>query len=254
MCGPRLRAVVFDTDGVLTDSARVHAAAWKLAFDGCLDVLPAADREQCRPFDQVEEYRRLVDGKSRFDGALAFLTARGIHLPTGDPQDPPGCGSVWAIAARKDQEFVTALRERPPEAFPDVLPLLRTLREAGVLCAAASASRHARDVLTAAGIVGLCETVVDGVEAARLGLPGKPDPALFVEAARRLGMPPAAAAVVEDASVGVEAARRGGFGLVVGLDRGASPAAAADLRAHGADLVVGDLSGLPEDIARRNRP
>lgn len=239
-----VRAVVFDTDGVLTDSARVHAAAWKYAFDGCLDQLPTDDAAQRRPFDEVEEYQLLVDGKSRFDGALVFLTARGVRLPAGTPEDPPGCGTVWAVAARKEQAFVVAVREQPVEVFSEIPPLMRGLRGCGFGCAAASASRHARQLLTAAGIADLFDVVVDGTDAVGLGLPGKPDPALFTEAARRLEVAPREAAVVEDAAVGVEAARRGGFGLVIGVDRRGSKAVADELRSHGADVVLEDLSLL----------
>lgn len=230
---PRLRtvrAVVFDTDGVITDSARVHAAAWKEAFDPCL-----AEAGQRRPFDPVEDYRRYVDGKSRLDGAADFLTSRGLR---------PADETVQTVAAAKERLFVRRLREHGIEAWPGTVRLLRVLRAEGVPCAAVSASRHAPELLDRSGVRELFQAVVDGNEAARLRLPGKPDPALFLEAARRLGVPAGGAAVVEDALAGVEAGRRGGFGLVVGVDRTAGPTSAADLREHGADLVVGDLAEL----------
>lgn len=239
---PRLRtvrAVVFDTDGVITDSARVHAAAWQEAFDACLR---AAGRHQ--PFDPVEDYRRYVDGKSRLDGVAAFLASRGLRLPAGAPDDPPGTGTVRAVAARKEQLFVRRLREGGIAAWPGSVRLLYVLRAQGVPCAAVSASRHAPELLAEAGVRDLFQAVVDGNEAARLRLPGKPDPALFLEAARRLDAVPAEAAVIEDALAGVEAGRRGGFGLVIGVDRTTGPTSAADLRGHGADLVVGDLAEL----------
>jgi HAD superfamily hydrolase (TIGR01509 family) len=229
-------AVVFDTDGVITDSARVHAAAWREAFD----ALPGLDR----PFDPGEDYRRHVDGKSRLDGAAAFLAARGLDLPYGDPDDPPGTGSVCALAALKDLAFVRLIGEGGVEVWPGTVRLLLALHDRRVRCAAVSASRHARDLLARAGVRSLLQTVVDGNDAARLGLPGKPDPALFTEAARRLLVPPGEAAVVEDALAGVEAGRRGGFRLVVGVDRAGTPGSAADLRAHGADRVVADLAEL----------
>ncbi|GAB2621476.1 hypothetical protein GCM10027168_61830 [Streptomyces capparidis] len=244
---PRLRAlkaVVFDTDGVITDSARVHAAAWKEAFDACLRERPPDDPGQRRPFDPVEDYRRHVDGRPRFDGAAAFLVSRGLDLPPGDPDDPPGCDTVWAVAARKDRAFTAALRARGVTAWPGSVRLLHALHAARMPRAAVSSSWHARELMASAGVAGLVSAVLDGAEAARLQLPGKPDPALFLEGARRLGVPPGAAAVVEDALVGVEAGRRGGFGLVVAVDRTRLPSSAADLRAHGADLVVEDLSEL----------
>ncbi|GGQ01264.1 HAD family hydrolase [Streptomyces roseolilacinus] len=239
------RAVVFDTDGVLTDSAGVHAEAWKAAFDAYLRDLPpdVADTSARRPFDAAEEYRRYVDGRSRRDGAAAFLAARGL------PADP---AAVEAVAADKERRLTRRLRARPVDAYPGSVRLLRVLRGAGVPMAAASASRHARELLERAGLLDLFDALVDGVEAARLGLPGKPDPALFLEAARRLGVPPGRCALVEDALAGVEAGRRGGFGLVVGVDRAAGPDTADALRRHGADLVVPD----PVDLlaAREGQP
>ncbi|GAA2445387.1 HAD-IA family hydrolase [Streptomyces macrosporus] len=250
-CPHGIRAVVFDTDGVITDSARVHAAAWKRAFDVCLETWRARSgdpgtgpRDRFRPFDADEDYRRHVDGKSRIDGAVAFLASRGLDLPPGTPRDPPGDDTAWAVAARKEKLFTDALRDHGVDTWPGTLRLLRALRRAGTPMAVISASRHARELLSGAGIPEVFDAVVDGHEAARLGLPGKPDPAVFLEAARRLGVPAPEAAVVEDALAGVEAGRRGGFGLVVGVDRTAGPTSAEDLREHGADVVVRDLAEL----------
>ncbi|MER7112200.1 HAD family hydrolase [Streptomyces sp. NPDC000229] len=229
------RAVVCDTDGVITDSARVHAAAWKTAFDAHLRARPPEDPARRRPFDATEDYLRYVDGKSRIDGAAAFLAARG-------PLPPPAV--VEAVAAEKERLFTEQLRARGVEAYSDAVRLLRALRSAGTPLAAASASRHAREILASAGVADLFDVRVDGVEAARLGLPGKPDPALFLEAARRLAVLPADCAVVEDALAGVEAGRRGGFGLVVGVARTAAPGTADALRRAGADIVVHDLTEL----------
>ncbi|WP_128378851.1 HAD family hydrolase [Streptomyces cavernae] len=220
-------AVVFDTDGVITDSARVHAAAWKAAFDA---FLPGG-----RPFDARDDYLRYVDGKSRLDGARSFLESRGLR-PTAE--------EIRQVAARKEALFTAGLRERGIDAYPGTVRLLRTLRAAGVPLAAASASRHARELLEHAQVRDFFDAVVDGSEAARLSLPGKPDPALFLEAARRLGVPADRATVVEDALAGVEAGRRGGFGLVVGVDRARTPGTRAALLKHGADLVVEDLGEL----------
>ncbi|AZS84081.1 beta-phosphoglucomutase family hydrolase [Streptomyces griseoviridis] len=224
------RAVVFDTDGVITDSARVHAAAWKQVFDAYLRSVG-----QNEMFDPVEDYRRHVDGRSRLDGAAGFLAARG--LDTSD-------ATVRAVAEAKERLFAQALREHGVVAYPGTVRLLRALRAERVPCAAVSASRHAPQLLERARVRDLFATVVDGTEAARLALPGKPDPALFLEAARRLGVAADRSAVIEDALAGVEAGRRGGFALVVGVDRTAGPTSAADLRARGADLVVGDLAEL----------
>ncbi|MEU7659187.1 HAD family hydrolase [Streptomyces lincolnensis] len=230
-----VRAVVFDTDGVITDSARVHAAAWKTALDAFLLRHPPEDPHQRRPFDVRDDYLRHVDGRSRLDGAAAFLTARGIEASQE---------TVRAVAADKERLFVERLSEHGIDAYPGTVRLVRALLRAGVPRAAVSASRHAGELLDRAGVLDLFDVLVDGGEAARLGLAGKPAPDLFLEAARRLGVPVDRAAVVEDALAGVEAGRRGGFALVVGVDRDAGDDTAARLLRHGADIVVRDLGEL----------
>ncbi|WP_327341584.1 beta-phosphoglucomutase family hydrolase [Streptomyces europaeiscabiei] len=232
-----VRAVVFDTDGVITDSARVHAVAWKTAFDAFLGEHPPEDPGQRRPFDTRDDYLRYVDGKSRLDGAAAFLASRGLD---------PSAETVRAVAADKERLFTERLREHGVDAYPGTVRLVRALRRAGVPLAAASASRHAGELLMRAGVLDLFEALVDGGEAARLALPGKPRPDLFLEAVRRLGVRPDRAAVVEDALAGVEAGRSGGFALVVGVDRTAGPDTGEALRRHGADIVVRDLGELVE--------
>jgi beta-phosphoglucomutase family hydrolase len=236
----RLRAVVFDTDGVLTDTASVHAAAWKRLFDGYLQQRAARLGEPFRAFEETD-YLRYVDGKPRYDGVAGFLTSRGIELPWGDRSDPPDRETVRGLGNTKDRYFVAHLRAHGAQAFPTSVAFVRRLRTAGLRTAAVSASRNMVAVLEAAGLRGLFDVQVDGVEADRLGLAGKPDPALFLEAARRLQVTPARAAVVEDALAGVEAGRRGGFGLVVGVGRGGQAAALAE---RGADVVVADLGQL----------
>ncbi|MCB5180853.1 HAD family hydrolase [Streptomyces antimicrobicus] len=246
-----VRAVVFDTDGVLLATAARHAAAWKEAFDGCLVQWGRSSGGRPRPFDAVREYRDLVDGRSRLDGVRAFLAARRIDLPEGAPSDPPGCTTAHAVAARKEQVFSEAVRTEGAQAFDDVRPALVRLRETNVRCAAVSASRHARSLLASAGLADLLDTIVDGNEAQALALPGKPAPALFLEAADRLGVGPDHAAVVEDALVGVEAGRSGRFRLVVGLDRDGDRHTADALRAHGAHLVLPGLGDLPAALEGR---
>lgn len=236
----RLDAVVFDTDGVLTDTASVHAAAWKRLFD---EYLRGRGGEPFRPFE-YDDYLRYVDSKPRFDGVAAFLASRGISLPWGDPSDPPERETVSGLGNRKNGYFLALVDEDGVRPFATSLELVRELRARGVRLAAVSASRNFAAVLRAAGMHGLFDAEVDGLDAARLGLAGKPDPALFLEAAGRLGVPPERAAVVEDALAGVEAGRRGGFGLVVGVDRGGQ---AEELRARGADVVVADLGELRLD-------
>jgi HAD superfamily hydrolase (TIGR01509 family) len=241
----RLEAVVFDTDGVLTDTAGVHAAAWKRLFDGYLQGRAARLGEPFRPFEEAD-YLRWVDGRPRYDGVAGFLASRGITLPWGDPADPPDRETVCGLGNAKDRSFLAHLRDHGARPFPTSVVFVRRLRERGLRTAAVSASRNMVAVLASAGLGGLFDVEVDGVEAARLGLAGKPDPALFLEAARRLGVAPARAAVVEDALAGVEAGRRGRFGVVVGVDRGGQAAALAE---GGADLVVADLGQLILDPA-----
>ncbi|GAT71027.1 hydrolase [Planomonospora sphaerica] len=228
----RTAAVIFDTDGVVTDTARVHAAAWKRVFDAFLRERADRYGEPLRPFDPGEDYLRHVDGRSRADGVRAFLTSRGIA---------PAAGEVELLASRKDACFLAEIREHGVAPFPSTAVLARELRGRGVRTAVVSASRNCAEVLRAAGVSGLFDVRVDGVDAARLHLAGKPDPALFLEAARRLGAAPERTAVVEDALAGVEAGRRGRFGLVVGVDRHGRGRA---LLAAGADLIVADLSEL----------
>ncbi|MBF8187139.1 HAD-IA family hydrolase, partial [Nonomuraea sp. K274] len=219
----KLRAVVFDTDGVVTDTARVHAAAWKHVFDRFL-------RGRSAPFDIRSDYLRYVDGLPRLDGVRAFLASRGITLPEGGPDDEPGAATVHGLGLAKDALFVKQIEAHGVAAFPSTVDLLHELRRRGCRTAVVSASRHCRAVVSSAGVMRLFDVLVDGNDAAELGLPGKPDPGLYLEAARRLGSPAADVAIVEDAIPGVEAGRRGGFGLVIGLDRSTSlaPAPTAD--------------------------
>ncbi|MEJ8632630.1 HAD-IA family hydrolase [Streptomyces sp. MS2.AVA.5] len=233
-----MAAMVFDTDGVITDSARVHAAAWKEALDAFMDQHPPPAAENRRPFDIRGDYLAYVDGKSRLDGAHSLLISRGYKLPQT---------AVQEVAAAKEKLFTKRLRDGRIEAYPGTVRLLRALHGAGLPMAAASASRHARELLTAAEVLDFFDALVDGGESARLGLPSKPDPALFLEASRQLGIPPARTAVAEDALAGVEAGRRGGFGLVIGVNRTATADFATQLRQHGADVVVADLADLLDE-------
>lgn len=233
--------VICDMDGVMTDTASLHAAAWKQLFDGYLQERASRTGEEPDPFDENDDYRRYVDGRVRQDGVATFLESRGITLTAGEPSDPPDRETVWGLANRKNEAFMAALAERGVQAFASSVALVTALRAAGVATAVVSASRNAAQVLAAAGIAGLFDERVDGVDAQRLALPGKPAPAMFLEAAARLGVGPGRAVVVEDALAGVEAGRRGGFGLVVGVDRRGDP---DGLRTHGADVVVRDLAEM----------
>ncbi|WP_299820985.1 trehalose-phosphatase [uncultured Jannaschia sp.] len=242
-----LDAVIFDLDGVVTRTARLHQAAWNVLFEEHL--APRTDA-RVKPFMDTD-YRRFVDGKPRYEGVRSFLASRGIALPYGDPADPPDRLTICGLGNRKNLVFNDLLAERGVEVFEGSVAFIRSLRERGVRTALVSASRNAVSVLEAAALTDLFEVVVDGVEAARLGLPGKPGPDTFLEAARRLGIPPDRAAVVEDAIAGVAAGRAGGFALVIGVAQAGDDAA---LREAGADLVVGDLSELEPPPASSGLP
>lgn len=231
-----VRAVVLDTDGVITDSARLHAEAWKTVFDAFLKEHPPELDMHRRPFDIALDYPRYVDGKARRDGAAAFLASRELR---------PDPATVESVAADKDRHYTDRLHHGTAvPAYPGTVRLLHALLDSGVLPAAASASLHARELLTRAHVIDLFDAVVDGTEAARLNLRGKPAPDLFLEAARRLRTDPERTAVVEDAPAGVEAGRHGGFAVVIGVDRTPGRDRTEELLHHGADLVVGDLSEL----------
>lgn len=237
----RFDAVLFDLDGVLTDTAALHARCWKSVFDELLEREAGKRGEPFRPFDPGSDYRLHVDGKPRLAGVRDFLGSRGIQLPEGSSTSLPEEDSVHGVALRKDALFERALADGGIEAYEDSLRWLRALRAEGLRTAVVSASHHCAEVLRAAGIADLFEVRVDGNVADRLGLAGKPAPDTFLEAARELGVPPARAVVVEDALAGVRAGRAGGFGLVIGVARGSDPEA---LRAAGADRAVRELTEL----------
>lgn len=237
-------AVLFDLDGVLTDTAAVHAAAWAALFDAVLARL--AESTTFRPFDPRADYLAHVDGRRREDGVRSFLAARGIALPEGSATDPEGALTVAALARSKQALFEAALRRHGVAQLPGAGPLLAALQRAGTPVAVVSASRNCAALLAATGLAAFVAERVDGVEAAALGLPGKPAPDTFLEAARRLRVAPARCVVFEDALAGVEAARRGGFGLVVGVDRGEQALA---LRSAGADTVIRDLSEVAVGVS-----
>lgn len=235
----RFDAVVFDMDGVITDTATLHAQAWKRLFDDFLRDHAEQTAGEFVPFDLEHDYLPYVDGKARHDGVRSFLASRGIELPEGTDDDPPETVTVHGLGTRKNGYFMTAMAERGADAFPAAVELVRALREAGVKTAVISASRNAAAVLESAGVDTLFDTRVDGDTAAELNLEGKPAPDVFVEAARRLSVDPARAVVVEDAESGVAAGAAGGFGLVIGVDHAGRP---ERLFAEGADVVVADLA------------
>jgi beta-phosphoglucomutase family hydrolase len=236
-----VRACLFDLDGVLTQTAKVHAAAWKEMFDAFLRERAAKAGEPFRPFDPVADYDEYVDGKPRYDGVRSFLAARSIELPEGEESDPPGVETVTGLGNRKNELVLHVIREQGVEAYEGSVRYVRAAREAGLHRAVVSSSSNCRELLAAAGIEDLFEERIDGLVAERDHLKGKPAPDTFLAGARALGVAPRQAAVFEDALAGVAAGRAGGFACVVGVDRVGQ---ADELREHGADLVVSDLAEL----------
>jgi beta-phosphoglucomutase family hydrolase len=237
----RFDAVLFDLDGVLTATAKVHAACWKKLFDDFLEERAAATGESLEPFDIAEDYKLYVDGKLRYEGVRSFLGSRGIDLPGGTPDEPPGNRTVCGLGNRKDAMVHEVLETEGVDVYEGSVRLVEQVRSRGIRTAVVSASKNCKVVLEAARISHLFDQVVDGEVAERLGLPGKPRPDTFLVAAERLGVVCERAVVVEDAISGVQAARAGGFGLVIGVDRKDNP---ESLRQGGADIVVRDLGEL----------
>ncbi len=236
-------ACLFDLDGVLTQTAKVHAAAWKEMFDAYLRERSARSGEPFVPFDAERDYDEYVDGKPRADGTRSFLQSRGINLPEGRSDDPPSAETINGLGNRKNQLVLAKIRAEGVEPYAGSVRYVKAVRDAGLVTAVVSSSANCRDVLVAAGIDGLFGARVDGVTIAREHLAGKPAPDTFIKAARLLGVEPPQAVVFEDALAGVAAGRAGGFGFVVGVDRAGQ---ANELRSHGADVVVSDLADLLE--------
>ncbi len=240
-------AVLFDLDGVVTQTEKLHAVAWKTLFDDFLARRTQHNKTLFTPFDAEADYLQHVDGKQRYDGVASFLAARGITLPYGDPEDNVEEETICGLGNKKNAAFLACLADTGIQVFDSTIVLIKALRQHGIKIAIVSSSKNCRIVLEQAELAHLFDTRVDGVESARLKLPGKPAPDTYLEAARRLGVNPERAAIVEDANSGVEAGQRGGFSLVLGVARQGNHAA---LEQHGADVVVTDL----EEIGVGTRP
>ena len=238
-----ISACLFDLDGVLTQTAKVHAAAWKEMFDAFLQERSRQTGEPFRPFEIATDYAQHVDGKLREDGVRSFLVSRGITLPEGEPDDPPTALTVHGLGTRKNDLVLDLVERDGVEVYAGSVRFVEAVRDAGLRRAVVSASKNTQQVLAATGIEHLFEVRVDGVVAAEKRLRGKPAPDTFLAAAAALGVGPTRCAVFEDAVAGVQAGRAGGFGWVVGVDRVGKAEA---LRSHGADIVVGDLGELLE--------
>jgi beta-phosphoglucomutase family hydrolase len=233
-------ACLFDLDGVLTNTAAVHAAAWKHTFD---EFLRERDGAEFRPFDKESDYDEYVDGKPREDGVRDFLASRGITLDEGSPDDPPTALSVHGLGNRKNEDLTRRIAEDGVEVFDGSVRYLQAAQQAGLRRIVVSSSANTALVLKVTGLQRYIEGRIDGVTLAQRHLPGKPKPDSFLAGAELAGVSPEQAAVFEDALAGVAAGRAGRFRYVVGVDRVGQ---AGELRAHGADVVVSDLAELLE--------
>jgi len=238
-----LSAIICDLDGVITDTAAVHAIAWKELFDTYLRGHAAQVGAAFEPFTE-DDYLAYVDGRPRYDGVRTFLTSRGIVLPEGDPTDHADQETVCGLGNRKNIAFNDVIARDGVTVFDGAVALVRGLAAVGWRTAVVSSSKNCGPVLGRAGLTDLFEVMVDGLYSANAGLPGKPAPDTYLEATRLLGVTPAQAVMVEDAIAGVQSGRDGGFAVVVGIDRGAGADA---LRSNGAHIVVNDLGDLLRD-------
>jgi trehalose 6-phosphate phosphatase len=234
-------AVLYDLDGVITNTATVHASAWKQLFDNFLKQSAERTGAAWKPFRLEEDYRLYVDGKARYDGVRDFLKSRNLALPLGSPDDRSDQETVYGLGNKKDEYFETALHANGVLVYPATVRFIHLAKDTGLKTAVVSSSHHCREILDTAGLTTLFEAIIDGHEIDRLHLAGKPAPDAFLEAAKRLAVPSEKAIVIEDALAGVQAGHAGGFGLVIGVNRRDQAQA---LRQHGADLVIADLDEL----------
>lgn len=235
-------AVLFDLDGVITDTAKMHASCWKHMFDEYLQKRAAQTGEPFRPFEISTDYKLYVDGKPRFDGVRDFLKSRGINLPEGTSDDPPQMETVRGLGNRKNEMVNQEIESVGVNSYPGTIDLIHQLMKDGFKVAVVTSSQNCDVVLKAAKISHLFEVRVDGNVIAEQHLAGKPAPDMFLTAAKWLKVEPKRAVVVEDALSGVQAGRNGAFGLVIGVARKGNN---EELKKHGADIVVNDLSELP---------
>ena len=246
----RVAACLFDMDGVVTRTATLHAAAWKEMFDEFLRGYAERTGTEFVPFDSHREYDAYVDGKPRLEGTRSFLSSRGIDLPEGTPDDPPGTQTIYGLSNQKNNLVLQKLAAGGVQVYDGSIKYIHAVRAKGIATAVVSSSANTKQVLDSAGIADLFDFRMDGVVAAERKLPGKPAPDTYLAAGRELGFGPDRSAVFEDALAGVESGRAGHFAFVVGVDRVGQ---AAELREHGADVVVKDLAELldPESGAQQ---
>jgi trehalose 6-phosphate phosphatase len=235
------KALIFDLDGVITDTASVHSAAWKRMFDNFLRRHAEREGIAFQPFDIQSDYLPYVDGKPRLDGLRSFLESRGIYLPEGTPDDPADADTIQGLGKRKNRDFLKQIEESGVEYYPSTVELIHSAKKHGLKTAVISSSKSCAMILDAVNLTDLFEARVDGVVSEQLGITGKPAPDIFLAAASRLGVDPQQAVVIEDAVSGVQAGRAGKFGRVIGIARTGAKEA---LLENGADIVVEDLSEI----------
>jgi trehalose 6-phosphate phosphatase len=235
-----IHAFIFDMDGVLTETEKQHVRAWRHTFNEYFRDRSKKSNVKYAPFE-ISDYRKFVDGKPRYDGVRDFLKSRDIILPEGTKHDSPDRETVCGLGNRKDKYFDQILDNEGAEVYQSSIDFVRDMRERGLKTAVVSSDKNCGRVLNVTHIQNLFDERVDGNDLESMNMPGNPDPSMFLEAARRLDVDPKEAAIVEDALTGVEAGRRGGFGLVVGMAHGRD---SEDLRKHGADVAVNDLRKL----------
>jgi beta-phosphoglucomutase family hydrolase len=235
------QAVIFDLDGVITKTALVHSTAWREMFNEYLKYRETKYGEPYREFTHVNDYLPFIDGKPRYQGVTSFLQSRGILLPYGDPLDSIENETICGLGNKKNYFFNKVLERDGAEVYDSTIDLIRELKKESIRIGVASSSKNCRKVLERTGLIGLFETLVDGEVSARLGLKGKPDPEIFIKASDDLGVSHKNTVIIEDAVSGVQAGKKGNFGLVIGIAREGNH---DELRKNGADIVVEDLSEL----------
>jgi beta-phosphoglucomutase family hydrolase len=244
----QVTACLFDLDGVLTDTAAVHDAAWKEMFDSFLQARAQRTGEPFVPFDSDNDYGQYVDGRPRADGVRTFLKSRGIELPEGKPDDGPDAETVNGLGNRKNVLLLRHIETDGVKVFEDARTYLKAVRDAGLRRIVVSSSANTAQVLSVTGLDEFVEGRIDGVAIEQQHLLGKPAPDTFTAGAKCAGVESRQAAVFEDALAGVEAGRAGSFGCVIGVNR-LDSAHGEQLRAHGADVVVRSLTELLDGSA-----
>ncbi len=234
-------AVVFDLDGVVTQTAKAHALSWKLAFDEYLMKCIKLGKKTFKKFSIEDDYRPFIDGKPRYKGVAAFLASRNVQIPSGSSDDASDQETVCGLGNLKNEKFHEILKQQGPEIFHSTVDLIHDLKKNHIKVGVASSSKNCQLILKETGLEELFETIVDGIVSAQLGLKGKPEGDIFVTAAKNLGCSPLRSVVIEDALSGVQAGQQGGFALVIGVARENNE---KELKENGADVVVKDFQGV----------